>query len=65
MKEWELSIGFYPGILLGVRTYKYQGKALNVNHPEFNKTDHVFYLPLIDLCITIYHERTDITRNEK
>ena len=54
MKDWDLSIGFYPGILIGVRTYKYKGKSLNVENPKINKTDHVFYLPLIDLCITIY-----------
>ncbi len=54
MKKWNLSIGFYPGILLGIRTYKLE-----------NVVNHVFYLPLIDLCITIYHERTNVNRNEK
>ena len=54
MKNIDISIGFYPGILLGVRTYK---NPLRISH--------VFYLPLIDLCITILNERTDITRNEK
>ena len=33
MKDWELSFGFYPGILLGFRTYK-----------ETNKTNHVLYI---------------------
>ena len=47
MKNVDISIGFYPGILLGVRTYK---NPLRVSH--------VFYLPLIDLCITILNERT-------
>ena len=41
MKNWELSIGFYPGILLGFRSYK-----------EVSKTNHVLYLPLIDMCFT-------------
>ena len=54
MKNWELSLGFYPGFLLGIRTY----------HSK-NKVSHVFYLPLIDLCINIYNERTDINRNEE
>ena len=54
MKDWDLSIGFYPGILIGMRTYNAK-----------KKVSHVFYLPLIDLCIDIYHEGTDITRNEK
>ncbi len=54
MRDWDLSIGFYPGILFGMRTY----------HNK-NGNAHVFYLPLIDLCIDIYHEGTDVTRNEK
>ena len=41
-KDWELSFGFYPGILLGFRTYA-----------EVNKTNHVIYLPFIDICFSI------------
>ena len=33
MKDWELSFGFYPGILLGFRSYK-----------EVNKNNHVLYI---------------------
>ena len=44
---WEISLGFYPGILFGIRTYKYN---------ETNTIDHVLYLPLVDLCLTIYKE---------
>lgn len=54
MRDWDMSIGLYPGILIGLRTYR-----------GINKVSHVFYLPLIDLCIDIYNERTDITRDEK
>ena len=55
MKEWDLSVGFYPGFLIGIRTY-----------PGIDRTNHVFYLPLIDLCITIYKdERTNINRDEE
>jgi len=44
MKNWELSIGLYPGILFGIRSY------------ESDKvTDHVLYLPIIEFCFTIYH----------
>jgi len=39
-------MGFYPGILLGMRTYT-----------ERNKQNHVIYLPLIDFCITIFNKR--------
>ena len=42
-KVWSLSIGTYPGILLGMRTY----------HEE-EQTIHVFYLPFIDLALEIY-----------
>ena len=41
-KDWELSVGFYPGILLGFRTYA-----------EVNKQNHVLYLPFIDICFSI------------
>ncbi len=41
--EWEIHLGFYPGILLGVRTYYLE-----------THNDHVLYLPFIDICITIY-----------
>ena len=42
MKDWEFSVGFYPGILFGLRTYA-----------EVNKKNYVFYLPFIDFCITL------------
>ena len=45
IKDWELSFGFYPGILLGFRTYK-----------EINKTNHVLYIPFADVCLTIIHD---------
>ena len=38
------SIGLYPGILLGIRTYR-----------SFRKVDHVLYLPFFDFCLTIYY----------
>ena len=46
MREWEVSIGMYPGLVLGVRSYKQQ-----------DRVDHVFYLPLFDLCITIFYKK--------
>ena len=38
----ELSFGFYPGILLGFRTYD-----------EGDKSNHVLYIPFVDVCLTI------------
>ena len=45
MKNWEISFGFYPGILLGFRSYK-----------ESTRTNHVFYVPFADVCLTIYND---------
>jgi hypothetical protein len=43
--NWELSFGFYPGIVVGFRTYP--------PTTEDGVTNHVFYLPFIDLCLTV------------
>jgi hypothetical protein len=40
--EVELSVGFYTGILLGIRTYE-----------EETKTNHVLYIPFISVCLTV------------
>jgi|TARA_R110001592_G_scaffold219167_1_gene473281 hypothetical protein len=42
-KNWSLSFGFYPGILLGVRSYN-----------EAEQDTHVLYLPFIDIALEIY-----------
>ena len=44
--SWEFSMGFYPGVLLGLRTYK-----------ERNKDNHVVYLPFVDFCLTIFRKK--------
>jgi hypothetical protein len=40
---WELSIGLYPGILFGVRSYQNE-----------EVTDHVLYVPFLELVLTVY-----------
>ena len=45
MSGWELSLGLYPGVLLGVRSY--------INK---DATDHVLYIPFVELCLTVYYE---------
>jgi hypothetical protein len=45
MKDWEFSIGTYPGILIGFRSYQ-----------EGTKSTHVVYIPFVDLCFTVWHE---------
>ena len=42
---WEISLGLYPGILLGFRSYIDNGVE-----------NHVLYIPFIDLCLTIERE---------
>jgi len=42
--NWTLSFGFYPGILLGIRTYE-----------EDEQTAYVLYLPFIDIALEVYH----------
>ena len=46
MKNWELSFGFYPGILIGFRTYN-----------EEDRDNHVLYIPLVDVCLTIFNDQ--------
>ena len=44
--NWEFSVGFYPGILLGFRSYT-----------EEDKDNHVFYIPFVDFCLTLYGKK--------
>jgi hypothetical protein len=41
--KWSFSIGFYPGILIGGRTYE-----------EQEQSTHVLYLPFVDFALVIY-----------
>jgi hypothetical protein len=45
INKWELSFGTYPGFIIGVRSY-----------PDQRKTNHVMYLPFVDICLTIYKD---------
>ena len=44
--DWEFSVGFYPGILLGFRCYT-----------ERNKNNHVMYVPFMDFCLTVFNRK--------
>jgi len=41
--NWSLAIGFYPGILFGMRTYD-----------EPTQVVYVIYIPFIDIALEIY-----------
>jgi len=45
MKSWILSIGLYPGVLVGLRTY----------HSEVSDL-HVLYVPFVELCLEVFNE---------
>ena len=47
---WQINLGFYSGILFGIRAYDYT---------ETNTTDYVLYFPLVDICLSIYREEDD------
>ena len=42
-RSWRPREGFYPGILLGARSYE-----------EENQLTHVLYLPFVDIALEIY-----------
>ena len=44
--NWEFSIGFYPGLLFGFRSYT-----------ENKQNNHVVYLPFVDFCLTIFNKK--------
>jgi len=50
--DWEISVGLYPGILLGFRSYGLEGS--DDDGAEFTQTTHVVYIPFIDISLTIY-----------
>tara|TARA_R110000803_G_scaffold35995_1_gene77554 strand:- start:84 stop:245 length:162 start_codon:yes stop_codon:yes gene_type:complete len=45
---WEISVGFYPGVLAGFRTYDSE-----------DRENHVLYIPFVDVCVTIHREVND------
>ena len=42
---WEISFGFYPGVLLGFRSYA-----------QDDRSNHVLYVPFVDICLTLHNE---------
>ena len=48
MRNWQLEIGVYPGILIGARTYT-----------NDNNTEHVLYFPFVEFILTVFKEEED------
>jgi hypothetical protein len=42
-KGWTLELGFYPGLLIGFRSYEDEEKNI-----------HVLYIPFVDLALFVY-----------
>lgn len=40
---WSIEVGFYPGFLIGIRSYEMEDSNI-----------HVLYLPIVDVALTIY-----------
>ncbi len=48
-KDWILSVGFFNGLLIGSRTYEYEGKeSSDVDYV----IDYVLYLGFIQIILT-------------
>ena len=45
MLGWEISIGLFPGLLLGAGTYVGE-----------DRNNHVLYLLFVDICLTTYKD---------
>lgn len=43
-KGWSISLGFYPGVLFGMRSYYAE-----------ELTSHVLYVPFFDIALQIAH----------
>ena len=43
-RNWTLSVGLYPGILFGFRTYE-----------EPDHTTHVLYIPFVDVALEVFN----------
>ena len=51
---WEVSFGFYPGILIGFRTYQEEDIVeWDGDQASMTERNHVVYIPFIDICIKL------------
>ena len=48
MRSWEINIGFYWGVLFGVRSYDLE-----------EVVSHVLYLPFVNIALTIDKDEAD------
>ena len=48
MRTWRVSIGLYPGILIGIRSYEQE-----------DVVQHVLYLPFVDIAFEFVNEKNE------
>jgi hypothetical protein len=57
---WEVSFGFYPGILLGFRTYQEMDDVKWEEDPAILiERNHVLYIPFVDMCVRVLTLKKD------
>ena len=48
MDKWQVQLGFYPGILLGIRTYK---TIEDYDDFEMHETESTLYIPFFHISL--------------
>ena len=52
LSRFEIKLGFFPGILFGIRNYEFRNKKVR-------ETDIVIYFGMIQLIITLIYNKQD------
>lgn len=55
--DWNISIGPYPGLLLGMRDYTYNNVSLTEEDKEYSTKDRVIYLPFLMVIFTFIYAK--------
>tara|TARA_R110002126_G_scaffold123320_2_gene265310 strand:+ start:162 stop:314 length:153 start_codon:yes stop_codon:yes gene_type:complete len=45
MKSFDINVGIYPGVLIGIRTYK-----------DYDSNTHAIYLPFFSIHIVVFKD---------
>lgn len=55
--NWTVSVGPYPGILLGLRDYNYNKAKYIESNIEYSTKDRVIYIPFFMLIVTFLYAK--------
>lgn len=53
--NWDVSVGPYPGLMLGVRDYNYDNAKYAEDNIEYSTKDRVFYIPFFMIIVTFLY----------